>query len=160
MCCSSIIELGFVGPQLRMAVALLQSGLAANNDTLVVRPLRLCAPLLQCPVVTNYRHAVNSHGDVRWLGERNWAGVHTRCVGHGKNCLEDVRFVGVACLLVSLQLITSRRPGLGRWVDDGTAANGAPLVFLRRVVVSHVHALEATTLLKAYCANSGDGIER
>ncbi len=43
---------------------------------------------------------------------------------------------------------------LGHWVDDGTAPDGQGVVYLRRVVESHRHALEAAALATQYCAGT------
>lgn len=112
---SSIIELGFVGPQLRMAVSLLQSGLArgGNHSRVAIATAMLDAWV--AATGPGFSHAV-------WdMGVTSGAGA-----------------------------------GEARWVDDGAPGESADVVYLRRVVVSHNHALEAARLASRYCdGNAG-----
>lgn len=96
---STVLEQGFVGPQLRMAVALLYSALKSGNETRA----SIATAILDSWVATTgpgFGHAV-------------WD--------------------------------TAGGDGGGAWIDDGPGS----VVYLRRAVVSHHHALEAAALAEA-----------
>lgn len=119
---SSIIELGFVGPQLRMAVSLLQAGLAQGsrvqgNASLVAQAVAMLDA---------------------------WVNATGPGFGHAVWDMQET----------ASNAVPRSGAALGHWVDDGTAPDGEGVVYLRRVVESHRHALEAAALATEYCAGA------
>ncbi len=211
---SSIIELGFVGPQLRMAVSLLQAGLAQGsrvqgNASLVAQAVAMldawvnatgpgfghavwdmqvcgfaaqatrcgdsCCVLLRVAVCCMAEvHAcfvciaMSYHDEpprparhtITWLlwdaTSNVSAGAHSRV-----RTMLAVLCCAVLCHLASFTIqetasnaVPRSGAALGHWVDDGTAPDGQGVVYLRRVVESHRHALEAAALATQYCTGT------
>jgi hypothetical protein len=131
---STVLELGFVGPQVRMAVALLQSALATGNASRAA----IAAAMLDGWVAATgpgYGHAV-------WdMGHTFKGAQEEEEEGEG----EDGEVGG-----------DTSAPE-GKWIDDAIAADGGGEVYLRRHVISHRHALEAAALGRLACANAAKG---
>lgn len=149
---SPVLELGFVGPQLRMAAALLYDGLTAGGGVGNATRRDIAVAMLDAWVAATgpgYGHTV-------WdMGHTSSASAAS-ITSDQKNGDGDSVSAGK---LVSRRSALKRAPsetvvdagnggdgGSGDWIDDGPI--GA--VFLRRAVVSHHHAIEAADLVTRF----------